>query len=175
MDRSLAVVALEPEGGTLWVSKIMLDLLDWVGRIYGMFDCEVLILVLVWIGLEMVSTRLRLRGWIRRWLERWWEGFPKRYQTARSLASACFYYYSIILLRRLPAIVWVAACIYFAWSPELARVGFVVCWLFSGLISAFTAAHIPRVSPVYLEAERAPSPAPSMIPAERKTNSPAHR
>ncbi|KAK6984890.1 hypothetical protein R3P38DRAFT_3292252 [Favolaschia claudopus] len=35
MDRSLAVVALEPEEGTLWVFKIVLDLLDWVERIYG--------------------------------------------------------------------------------------------------------------------------------------------
>ncbi|KAK6984891.1 hypothetical protein R3P38DRAFT_3451883 [Favolaschia claudopus] len=151
MDRSLAVVALEPEEGTLWVFKIVLDLLDWVERIYGTVYCEVLILILVWIGLEMVSTRLRLRGLIWRWLERWWEGFPKRYWTARSLASACFYYYFIILLRRLPAIVWVAACIYFAWSPELARVGFVVCWLCCRWISAFTAAHIPRVSYAHRE------------------------
>ncbi|KAJ7200353.1 hypothetical protein GGX14DRAFT_572112 [Mycena pura] len=135
MDRLIAASAFKPRAGSIWsVPKFVLDLLIWFWLFCWTLDGDLRGLV----GLEVVLRTRRTEGCFV-W---WWEGFLTSGRTTRSLASASIN----IFITLLPAVVWVATCIYFAWSPELARIGFCVVFVFSGWISLFTHTLGPRVS-----------------------------
>src|SRR6201996_8650365 len=135
MDRLIAASAFKPRAGSIWsVPKFVLDLLIWFWLFCWTFDGDLRVLV----GLEVVLRT----SWTEGCFVWWWEGFLTLRRTARLLASASIN----IFITLLPAVVWVATCIYFAWSPELARIGFCVVFVFSGWISLFTHALGPRVS-----------------------------
>ncbi|KAK7032658.1 hypothetical protein R3P38DRAFT_2773200 [Favolaschia claudopus] len=146
----LVAVARKSEAGASYLFSIILVLLVLFGLVFWLVDED--ILVGFWFGLEEVVSRLT--SFDLSWLIRWWEGIPLDETTTRSLASAQHYHPSfpfsrhIYIILSLPTMVLIATCIYFAWSPVLARASplFGLCCLIGGWISRFTHTLIPRVS-----------------------------
>ncbi|KAK6980963.1 hypothetical protein R3P38DRAFT_3376564, partial [Favolaschia claudopus] len=150
----LAAVARKSEAGASYLFSIILVFLVLSGLVSWSVDEDILVgfWLRLWFGLEEVVSRLTSLDLSR--FIRWWEGIPLDETTTRSLASAQHYHPSfpffrhIYIILSLPTMVLIATCIYFAWSPVLARASplFGLCCLICGWISHFTHALISRVS-----------------------------
>ncbi|KAJ7034367.1 hypothetical protein C8F04DRAFT_1101678, partial [Mycena alexandri] len=96
----------------------------------------------IWIWLDDVLVE-----WIRKrsWKESRWRWIWNVYDTLGSALVALPYHHLFFSRTLIASNAWIATCIYFVWSPELAPIGLIVFGVF-GWISAFTCTLHSRVS-----------------------------
>ncbi|KAJ7082138.1 hypothetical protein C8R44DRAFT_753851 [Mycena epipterygia] len=156
MDRLFASDACRPSAGSIWITTFTAILVFLVGIVWileGKFGIGVG--VGIWFGLWLVErfTRwIRWRGWRK---EKCWKDILVRITLGSALAALSHVYHrtpylSAVMPRWSPStsLDWIAAHIYFVWSPELMCIGLVV-FVVGGWISAFTHAHRASASPYY--------------------------
>ncbi|KAJ6532448.1 hypothetical protein B0H19DRAFT_1241846 [Mycena capillaripes] len=146
MDRRAPYMG-RPAAGTSWVSlarsatgpwlfggRILLGTIVWlwVGFGFGRW---------IWLDNAMVEEIRLMKTW-RRWFQ----------QQLRNIFGGVlvappqhFFYSRALTIHHSMLIVWIATCVYFTWSPELTRLGLVVCFVGSW-IPAFTHAPDRRAS-----------------------------
>ncbi|KAJ7762205.1 hypothetical protein B0H16DRAFT_1688300 [Mycena metata] len=122
-------------------------LLDGMDRDIGGFGLEVESGIWFWLN--------ELLRWIanRDGKENQWRRFEGLYNALDGALVAPYHSpYIIRTLTRWPSKLncWIATCVYFTWSPELARVGLLVVCGVIGWITTFTHAHYLRASAAML-------------------------
>ncbi|KAJ7480317.1 hypothetical protein B0H11DRAFT_2025735, partial [Mycena galericulata] len=143
MDRRAPYMG-RPAAGAFWVSlaqfrlfggRILLGLMVWlwVGLVLGRWNWLEDVLV------EEICLMKSRRSWSLQHLRNIFGGVLVAPPQHLFIAQA-------LTLQRSMLIVWVATCVYFTWSPELMRLGLVVC-VVGGWITAFTRAPGPSASP----------------------------
>ncbi|KAJ7801830.1 hypothetical protein B0H14DRAFT_2894376 [Mycena olivaceomarginata] len=113
-----------------------------------------------WLLLAMPVTVLLF--WLRIWSDWlrigiiWRNRFKNILYAFTTLGGALVVLLQLYISRRRSmSITWIAACVYFAWSPDLTRTGLlVVCGVF-GWITIFTRAPYHRTSPVSVQPSKA--------------------
>ncbi|KAJ7765338.1 hypothetical protein B0H16DRAFT_1454493 [Mycena metata] len=118
-------------------------LLDGMDKDIGGFGLEVESGIWFWLN--------ELLWWIasRGWKENQWRKLEGLFNALNGALVAPYYtQYFIQTLVRWPSKLncWIATCVYFAWSPDLARVGLLVVCGVVGWIITFTHAHYLRAS-----------------------------
>lgn len=117
-----------------------LDGMDWDLARFGFeFEFE------IWIWLNGLLWWIQKRSWKENQRRR----FEGLYNALGGALVAPYYHqYFIRALAHWPSkfIIWIAACVYFAWSPDLARAGLLVVCGVVGWITIFTRAPYLRVS-----------------------------
>jgi hypothetical protein len=123
-----------------FLGRFSLDGMDWVLAGIGIG-----IGIWIWIWLDV------LVWWIQRrcWKENQWRRFAGLHNTLSGALAAPHYHQYLnraLTHRHSMLITWIAACVYFAWSPDLARTGLLVVCGVVGWITIFTHAPYPCAS-----------------------------
>lgn len=149
MDRLFASDVCRPSTGSIWITmftaiSVFLVWIVWI--LNGRFGIGVGVGIRFWVWLvERFIRWTRWRGWKKK--KRWKDTLALIITLGSALVALSHVFHRTpYLLAVMPrwspssSLDWIAAHIYFVWSPELMRIGLVV-FVVGGWISAFTHAH----------------------------------